>query len=436
MLGGYAAFVLAVLAADLWHRRPGGPYERQAAARARAAEPDAVELMLTLIHDVRRRGPGRGAARVGKTGDEEKKDEEAGSARNPFFDADDDDDDDPDVARPRSTSNPLETPPRAARIVIEGDDFGLGSPLDGGAFEESLLGDDDGENTEGSSDDGIFVADLAARCRGALAGAVGSPWPWKVVAIAELPFVACRACTVPLTARDCYARAPFCLSLLGAPLWLCVYAARRGVDGVFSTELPSPVLAAGLGGLGAASIAAALTKGRVSLPFWPALGFALLGFLVAATWIDVFADELVQALEFFGVALGVPEPVLGLTVLAWGNSVGDLSTNVAMAKKGLANMALTACFAGPVFNMLVGLGAGFWIRLAREKASSVDVHLDRGLRIGFVMIAANCALVVAAGVALRGRIPRKFGFLSLGLYVLYMVASLVTLFSADDENDD
>lgn len=45
--------------------------------------------------------------------------------------------------------------------------------------------------------------------------------------------------------------------------------------------------------------------------------------------------------------------VLGLTVLAWGNSVGDMSTNLAMARKGLANMAMTACYAGPVFNLLV-----------------------------------------------------------------------------------
>ena len=49
--------------------------------------------------------------------------------------------------------------------------------------------------------------------------------------------------------------------------------------------------------------------------------------------------------------------VLGLTVLAWGNSVGDMSTNMAMARKGLANMAMTACYAGPVFNLLVGTSA-------------------------------------------------------------------------------
>jgi sodium/potassium/calcium exchanger 6 len=32
-----------------------------------------------------------------------------------------------------------------------------------------------------------------------------------------------------------------------------------------------------------------------------------------------------------------------------------------MTHKGLANMAITACFAGPIFNILVGLGAGFGV---------------------------------------------------------------------------
>ena len=39
-------------------------------------------------------------------------------------------------------------------------------------------------------------------------------------------------------------------------------------------------------------------------------------------------------LGFLGWLVGVPQPVLGLTVLAWGNSIGDYSTNMAMARKG------------------------------------------------------------------------------------------------------
>ena len=86
------------------------------------------------------------------------------------------------------------------------------------------------------------------------------------------------------------------------------------------------------------------TRGSDDLPFAAATIFALMGFFVAATWIDVFAGELAAALEFFAALSGIKPEILGLTLLAWGNSVGDYFTNVAMARKGLANMAPTgAC---------------------------------------------------------------------------------------------
>ena len=67
------------------------------------------------------------------------------------------------------------------------------------------------------------------------------------------------------------------------------------------------------------------------MPF--AVPLAILGFVIAATWIDFVADQLVAVLKYVGVVLHIPSAVLGLTVLAWGNSVGDLSTNISMAKR-------------------------------------------------------------------------------------------------------
>ena len=97
---------------------------------------------------------------------------------------------------------------------------------------------------------------------------------------------------------------------------------------------------------------------------------AVYGFVVAVFWIDRIANELVALLEFFGVTWGIEPSVLGLTVLAWGNSIGDLVTDVAMARRGLSNMAITACFAGPLFNMLMGLGIGACVRRQQRVCSN------------------------------------------------------------------
>ncbi len=131
-------------------------------------------------------------------------------------------------------------------------------------------------------------------------------------------------------------------------------------------------------------------------PWYVQVPIALYGFVIAATWIDFIADHLVALLEFLGIVARIPNYIMGLTVsdefvlnficflsyvfcaenstqsrtccflntckvLAWGNSMPNLSGNVTMARKGLANMAITACFAGPVFNILVGLGCGFGV---------------------------------------------------------------------------
>ena len=60
-------------------------------------------------------------------------------------------------------------------------------------------------------------------------------------------------------------------------------------------------------------------------------------------------------LKLFSNVTGIPFPLLQLTILAWGNSMGDMSADVTMTKKGFGEMAITATLAGPVFNTLVGM---------------------------------------------------------------------------------
>lgn len=78
-------------------------------------------------------------------------------------------------------------------------------------------------------------------------------------------------------------------------------------------------------------------------------------------WIWFIANILIDLLGVLGLILGFKPAFLGITVLAWGNSCGDMMANSAVAKKGFARMALIGCFAGPLFNLLIGLGLSLTI---------------------------------------------------------------------------
>jgi sodium/potassium/calcium exchanger 6 len=93
-------------------------------------------------------------------------------------------------------------------------------------------------------------------------------------------------------------------------------------------------------------------------PNWlrPVLSF--IGFIVGICWIATIADEVVSLLKTLGVIMNISDSLLGLTVFAVGNSLGDLVADVTVARLGFPVMALSACFGGPMLNILLGIGIG------------------------------------------------------------------------------
>lgn len=55
--------------------------------------------------------------------------------------------------------------------------------------------------------------------------------------------------------------------------------------------------------------------------------FAYFGFFVSVIWIYSIANEIVNLLTAFGVILNISNTILGLTFLAWGNSLSGTTTN-------------------------------------------------------------------------------------------------------------
>jgi len=258
----------------------------------------------------------------------------------------------------------------------------------------------------------------------------------KIFLVLEFPFTVLRKLTVPIPCEGYYCKGLVALSFALTPLWIALYAWMGYSSNLFYTSGGFPWIET-LTGI-AIIISVFLVRFAPSeaenMSLNVSVPIAFLGFIVAATWIDTIASQLVSLLTLLGVICRIPGSIMGITILAWGNSMGDLSANMTMARKGLANMAITACFAGPVFNILIGLGGGFSKLNHDQGVEATEVELSPSIAVGLAFLVINCLLVFVSGIFVnRGHIPKGYGYVALALYIIYIVASLYLQFSVDDD---
>ena len=232
--------------------------------------------------------------------------------------------------------------------------------------------------------------------------------------------------TIPVPCDGYYCRPLIALSIAFSPLWLWYYFYDQFDVNIVDCSTTTVFLIFFLPFLLGLMVLRFAPCGDIPPRLSVAVPITLVGFCISATWLDLIADLLVSLLSFFGVICRIPSTIMGLTVLAWGNSSQDLIANMTVARKGLSTMAITASFAGPVFNILVGLSIGLALLYSMGKPGEVIVvELNNPLRIGFLFSVLNGLLVIICGVCInRGFLPKKYGYVALVLYFVYALASL------------
>lgn len=155
-----------------------------------------------------------------------------------------------------------------------------------------------------------------------------------------------------------------------------------------------------------------LDEADPELPLWRSLVYLALGLV----GLPLGAGILVENAEVIARAYGVPDTVIGLTLVAIGTSLPELATTIMAALRRQADVALGNVIGSNMFNLLAIVGIATFFGPMPVDPPFLRFDL-------WVMFGASLLLVPF--VFFRFDITRMWGVVLTALYVAYLLALLI-----------
>jgi len=161
----------------------------------------------------------------------------------------------------------------------------------------------------------------------------------------------------------------------------------------------------------------AALKGKVVVedveePEFKSLKIALLFLLLGLVVISLGADLLIRGSVIVATLLGVPDLVIGLSIIAIGTSLPELSTCIAAARKKHTDVVVGNIIGSNIFNILMIIGlCAFAKPLLMDQIDPRAVQID-------IWVTAAVTVFFSVWVFLFKGIGRYVG---IGFMILYLV---------------
>jgi len=134
------------------------------------------------------------------------------------------------------------------------------------------------------------------------------------------------------------------------------------------------------------------------------------------------ADKLVEAASSLAARMGIPNIVIGLTIVAFGTSAPELVVNLLASLNGSTEMVLGNVLGSNIFNVLAILGISAIIYPLTVKKNTT------WLEIPLSLLAAIAVLIIASDVTLDNSatayISRADGLVLLLFFSIFLVYNL------------
>jgi sodium/potassium/calcium exchanger 2 len=144
--------------------------------------------------------------------------------------------------------------------------------------------------------------------------------------------------------------------------------------------------------------------------------------------IAIFAIMMVELAEIFGASLGIPDVVMGLTILAAGTSVPDLLSSVIVAQQGQGDMAVSSSIGSNIFDIGIGLPLPwltFGVIAMVNKCNCFVIVASDGLFSSLLILLGMVGLIILIIHLSNWEMNHRLGYLFFLFYFIYVGVSLL-----------
>ena len=149
-------------------------------------------------------------------------------------------------------------------------------------------------------------------------------------------------------------------------------------------------------------------------------GKSLLLLIVGAVLIAVGANFLVDNGKLIAEACGVPEAVIGLTIVALGTSLPELVTAITSLVKGHGALSLGNVIGANIFNLVLVSGTAITIAPFKLPAAKLIAGIPSSLVVDIPVMLFVMAFLTLPAV-IRGKLSRFQGIVLLAVYIGFCV---------------
>ena len=147
------------------------------------------------------------------------------------------------------------------------------------------------------------------------------------------------------------------------------------------------------------------------------------GFVLCILWMYILSKELVSILTSIGEVFSIKRVILGIVVLAIGNTFGDMISNIAIARTNQGfETAAFACITGPIQNILLSLGVAM---LKTILMGEMDNSSSSSPELVFSFVFLLCVLVTLIILfQLQAMSSVRVGYILVVIYPIYVAVFL------------